>query len=131
VSENLDLVRSLYADWERGEFARTDWADREIVFVLTMDLEPVTSTGVDGMVDGFSRWLRAWEGFRAVRIDEYRELDDGRVLVLGRMGGRGKASGADVESEFANLFQLRDGKVTRLVLYQERARALADLGLEE
>ena len=38
-------------------------------------------------------------------------------------------SGAPVADEVANIFRIRDGKVTRLITFWERERACADLGL--
>jgi hypothetical protein len=53
------------------------------------------------------------------------------VLVFGRMRGIGRLSGTSTDTETVNLFVIRDSKVVRLVLYANRARALADLGLEK
>ena len=52
--------------------------------------------------------------------------------MLHRYSGRGKTSGLEIgqiASRGADLFHVSDGRVTRLVLYWELDRALADLGL--
>jgi ketosteroid isomerase-like protein len=130
VSANLDLVRSIYAAWERGDFSSVDWAHPEIEYVAAEGPDLNRRTGVAGMTESFGNWLAAWDGFR-VEAAEYRELDGGRVLVLLDLHGRGKASGLELGQmrAGANLLHLRDGKVTRFVLYADRDRVLADLGL--
>ena len=67
-----------------------------------------------------------------MEADEYRELDSERVLVLYRWSGRGKASGlelAQMSAKSANLFHVREGRVTKVVAYWEHEHALTDLGL--
>jgi ketosteroid isomerase-like protein len=133
MSENLDLVRSIYAGWERGAFDADDWAHPDIEFVIGDGPSPGTWTGLAGMAEGYRGVLSAWEDVR-VLADEYRELDAERMLVLDHRGGRGKASGLEIGqagSRAATLFQVQGGKVVKLVLYWDRDRALADLGLEE
>jgi ketosteroid isomerase-like protein len=130
MSENLDLVRSIYAGWERGDYRTTDWAAPDIEFVIASGPDPGAWAGTSAMSDGWRAWLSAWDDYVA-EAEEFRELDGERVLVFGRMGGRGKASGLRVDTEFANVFDLRGGAVTRLRLYADRESALADLGLQE
>ncbi len=133
MSANLDLVRSIYADWERGDYSSRDWAHPEIEFVDVEGPERGSSTGLVGMRDSFRSWLRAWEQFR-LEAEEYRELDDQRLLVLDHLSGRGKTSGLELEQMRAAgawLFHVHGGKVTRMVRYLDRDRALADLGLEK
>jgi ketosteroid isomerase-like protein len=85
------------------------------------------------MREGFRDFLSAWESY-GVESAEYRELDPERVLAMVSFSGSGKGSELDLgqmQSKNANLFHIRDGKVTRLVLYWDRNRALADLGLTQ
>jgi ketosteroid isomerase-like protein len=127
-SANVDLVRSIYADWERGDFRSVAWADPQMELLRPDSLEGDVLTGLTSTAEGWRAWLSAWQDYHA-EADEYRSLDDERVLVLGRMTGRGRSSGAIGEAETVNLFHIREGKVARLVLYSSRERAFAQLGL--
>lgn len=131
MSANLELVKGIYADWEQGDFRSAEWADPEIEFEMVGGLTTGSWKGAAEMSKAWAAMLRAWEDLRAVS-EEFRELDDDRVLVLLRNEGRGRGSGIEIgpiATEAANLFTIRDGRVVRLVLYWNREDALADLGL--
>ena len=133
MSENLDLVRSIYAAQERGDFTSADWAHPEIEYLIADGPSPGSWTGLDGLAEGQRDFLRAWEDFRLV-AEEYRELDHERVLVLLHVSGRGQTSGLELEglrTQVTTLWHVREGEVTQIVVYFDRDRALADLGLKE
>jgi ketosteroid isomerase-like protein len=134
VSENLDLVRSIYADLGRGDFfGRTrEWAEPQMEYVLMDGPSPGTFTGLTEIARGLREMLSPWRDLRDV-IDEYRELDDERVLVLLRFDLRGKTSGLGLDASWtrgAEIVHIKQGQVTRIVKYFDRDRALADLSLE-
>jgi ketosteroid isomerase-like protein len=130
-SANVELARAIFAPWERGDFSSAEWAHPDIEFVIVGGAERGSWTGLAAMAEVWRDFLGAWEELR-VEAEEYRECDGNRVLVLTQNSGLGKTSGLDLghmETRGANLFHIRNGKVTRLVLYWDRERALADLGL--
>ena len=66
------------------------------------------------------RGLRQWfkdvdEMFSEItwQVQSVKDLGDDRVLVLGKLKGRGRASGAEVESPIGQIFEFRDGRVVR------------------
>lgn len=132
ASANLDLVRSIYAAWERGDYSSAQWAHPDIDFEIADGPSPGSWTGLAGLAEGWRGFLKTWEDFRSEAVDEYLELDAERVLVLAAFSARGKTSGLELgrmRTHGASLFHLRGGKVTRLVLYFDGERALADVGL--
>jgi hypothetical protein len=131
MSINLDLVRSIFADWEHGDWRNSAWADPQIEFVSGDWPAPVRVTGRGLMERAWRDFLGDWDDFRTDAA-EYRELDDERVLVFHRFRARGKGSGIKLEtigSRGATLFHVTNGSVTKLVLYSTRDSAFADLGL--
>ena len=92
--------------------------------------------GVEGRVyrgrDEYENWLRTellevWEEFRAENLD-ITELPDDRVLMLGELVVKGKASGVEIRTPFGQLAHLRDGLVIRLDAYPDHQSAIAAAG---
>lgn len=64
--------------------------------------------------------------------EEFIDAGADQVLVFSREGGRGRGSGAEVESHpTAHLWTIRDGRAVRMQSYWERADALEAAGLQE
>ena|SRR5438045_2764379 len=133
MSANLDLVRSILAAWERGEFRFSAEWHPEIEFVVADGPEPGRWVGRPGIEEGARAILSPFENAR-IEAEEFRELDGGRILVFVHNSGRARTSELQIEqmrAKAADVFHVHDGKVTRLVAYWNRDRALTDLGLEE
>ena len=65
-------------------------------------------------------------------FERFIDAGDDHVLVFSREGGRGKGSGAEVQTHLtAHLWTLKDGKAVRMHSYWERAEALEAVGLSE
>jgi uncharacterized protein len=85
--------------------------------------------GPDG-VEKYAADIREnWEELQALP-EEFRDLGD-RVLVLGRLTARGRGSGAPVDTPYAGVFDVRDDRIWRSRVYQDRAEGLHAAGLSE
>jgi ketosteroid isomerase-like protein len=132
VSENLELIRTIVGFWERGDLSPqqwSQWAHPEIEMVVVGGPEPSSHVGSAQAAPDIDAFLNLWDDYR-VEAEDYREIDDERILVLTRQSGRGKRSRVEIAQRRATLFHVREGKVIRRVNYWDRDRALTDLGLE-
>jgi ketosteroid isomerase-like protein len=68
MSASVDLVRSIFAAWERGDFSSADWADPDIEYVIADGPTPGGWTGVVGMAEG-------WRDFLGAREDYWVEVE--------------------------------------------------------
>jgi hypothetical protein len=129
MSENLDLVRSIYADWERGDYRSVAWANPDIEFVFVGVPSPGRWVGVAGM-EGVKRVPESLgqtfrRGGRVPRAARRARPCAG----TGRRTRKNEWSRSVCES--SERVRCPRPSVIKFVLYWNRDRALADLGLTE
>jgi hypothetical protein len=136
--ENVDRLRSLYADWAEGNFWTTgDYVDSEVEFEWAWAFAEIGGMDREGRAHGLKQltavwldWLKPWERF-TVEADEFVEIDDDRVLVLYRRRARMRGADATIEHKGGTVWTLRNGTAIHILDFDDRAKALEAAGLTE
>jgi ketosteroid isomerase-like protein len=124
----LEAAVEAFNNRDGEQFDRLLAADAEIVPVRAA-LEGTTYRGPDAgsqyvaAVDESLDSLR-WE------VDELHEVGES-VLALGRIRGRGRETGATIDTSGGWVAQFRDGRITRFRTCTSRNAALEAAGLSE
>jgi ketosteroid isomerase-like protein len=121
---NVEIIRRGLDAYNKGDVeSMLETADPDIEFVPLRSLVVGGSyRGHEGIRQFFEDLDEEWEN-RVIRNEDFRESDDS-VLLLGEFEARGKASGVEMHSPVAWLFELRGGKVMRMQAYSNQEEAL-------
>ena len=140
----MEIIRSTFEPFESVNLAAIDWNAEVIREALGQAYSPdieLTTLGEIGLdisnsyrgLDGLFEYLRAWlEPFSEYYVENLDYVDAGDcVLVPSRQRGVGDGSGAGVELELTTLYEVQDGRITRVHQYDTMAQALKAAGLSE
>jgi ketosteroid isomerase-like protein len=145
AQENVEIVRSTFEPFDGVNLAAIDWRTEVVREALGRAYSPeieVTTLaiplgldvsasyrGLDGVVEYVRTWL---EPFSEYHVENLDYVDAGEcVLVPSRQWGIGTESGARVELELTTLYEVQDGRITRVHQYDTMAEAREAAGLRE
>jgi|RhiMetdeSRZDD1v2_1073273.scaffolds.fasta_scaffold2453459_2 ketosteroid isomerase-like protein len=93
-------------------------------------LTGVTYRGYVGISKGFDQLVEAAQDYRVV-LKDAEDLAEHQVLAVVEVSMKGKSSDIDVDATIFSVVTVRDGLITRMDEYLERADAFEAAGLRE
>ena len=111
--ENLEVVRRLYAAWDRGEHpGPAELLDPEIEYVNPAGaIEPGVKRGRAGFARAVANTLEGWSSWQME--PESFEASGNQVAVSVRFRARARRSGIEFQGRESALVTLRNGRVIR------------------
>ena len=129
--ENVEIVRRGFEEWRRTRTLDFDLLDRDVEWVLHgTPAGEVSLRGKEGVRGWFADQDSAWSD-QWWEVEDLRKTSDGRVLAFLTAHPVGRSSGTSVTLPLANIWTLRDGRVTRFEMFIDRDEALEAAGLRE
>jgi ketosteroid isomerase-like protein len=130
--ENVEAVRVSFDLYNRRDLATIQSGVTEDAELFTFTEGRAEGRPFVGPV-GVREWLEsdaeAWEQI-TVEADDLRDLGN-RVLAIGRIKGRGRGSGLELDSPGAWIFEFRGRQVSYMRGYLDLAEAFEAAGLSE
>jgi ketosteroid isomerase-like protein len=122
--ENAAIVRRAFDAFLRGdEDAMLALTATDIIVTQFPDQIDVRDYhGHDGLRDVMTEWIGTWEDW-SIELLQAREVGS-VVLATALQRGRGRASGAPMQTEVAFLFTIRDGLMVRWRMFHSEREAL-------
>jgi ketosteroid isomerase-like protein len=143
--QNVELVRSFHPapDVDLARIYREDsqWAvaaaaldphlaqDFKCVARGYLEADGESFPGLAGLRYLWLEWLTPWRSYRS-ELEEVIDLGDD-VLVLVRDFGRRAVNAPEIAVSSAAIWTVRDGKVTQITFFADRAKALEAVSLQE
>jgi ketosteroid isomerase-like protein len=129
--ENVELVKSAFEAWNRGdldEFA--DHAAEDVAWVEVTGRPDAVATerfGRTRMREALGSLFEAFESYR-LDLEQLHDLGD-RVVAIVREVARGRASGLEVDGRWGYLITVENGEIARIEAYRDAALALQAAGM--
>jgi len=127
--QNVQAARGMVDATRRGDWESALGTYAEDV-VLDMSRMPGGGIhrGPSGVRDFYTEWFGAWDD---LQVDPERLIDVGDAVVMViRVRGRGRTSGATVDIRAADFFEFENGMIVRHTGYPDAAEALREHGLQ-
>jgi ketosteroid isomerase-like protein len=131
--ENVDIVEHLlrmFSDQDIDGMMDAIDSEVEIDYSESDALDAAVYRGHTACRGFLQGRYEDWENRRFEPM-EILDAPPNAVVALGRMRGKGRASGVDVEANSVTVWTLRHGNVSQIKLYRTRAEALKAVGLKE
>ena len=129
--ENVEVVAQAVAARNRGDMdAIVRLVSPDVVVDATRRLlDPATFTGHDGLKTFIASLEEAWSE-QQTRVERWVDTGD-QVVALVHLRSTGRSSEVSVDAHPSWVYEVRDGKIARMTVYQTWDEALEAVGLSE
>jgi ketosteroid isomerase-like protein len=131
--ENIELVKSAFDAWNRGEIdAFADHVAEDVAWLEVSgrpEGDPSARVGRDRLRQSLESLFDAWESYH-LELQRIHDLGD-RVVAVVREVATGRASGVEIDGRWGYLITVDGGQIVRIEAYRDAGLALQIAGLGE